>query len=93
MRHKKELYDLRHIYWPQSLNELVVRNQLNQKLKLMVEDPLYVIYFNTPPYIRAIWTKSVDATQTLLIFNAKYSTLKGCNFDFPFNTILLLRYV
>ena len=29
------------------------RNQFNQKLKLMVEAPEYVIYSNTPPHTRA----------------------------------------
>ena len=37
------------------------RNQLNQKLKLMVEAPRYVVYSNTPPHTRAYWAKSVDA--------------------------------
>ena len=37
------------------------RNQLNQKFKLMIEAPKYVIYTNTPPHTRAHWTRSVDA--------------------------------
>ena len=51
------------------------RNQLNQKLKLMIEAPVYVIYSNTPPHTRALWARSVDATQALLIAGTKYSTL------------------
>ena len=51
------------------------RNQLNQKLKLMVEAPGYVIYSNTPPHTRALWARSVDAAHALLIHGAKYSTL------------------
>ena len=53
----------------------VSRNQLNQKLKLMVEAPGYVIYSNTPPHTRALWARSVDATHVLLIHGAQYSTL------------------
>ena len=49
-------------------------NQFNQKFKLMIEGleaPGYVIYSNTPPHTRALWTTCVDATQTLLIPGAK----------------------
>ena len=56
-------------------SDTMSRNQLNQKLKLMVEAPGYVIYSNTPPHTRALWTRSVDATQALLIAGTKYSTL------------------
>ena len=54
---------------------LLSRNQLNQKLKLMVEVSGYVICSNTPPHSRAIWAKSMDAAQALLISSTKYSTL------------------
>ena len=43
-------------------NYNVSRNQLNQKLKLMVEAPRYVIYSNTPPHIRARWASAEDST-------------------------------
>ena len=56
-------------------NTSMSRNQFNQKLNLMVEVPGYVIYFNTPPYTRALCARSVDAAQVLLIPRAKYSTL------------------
>ena len=40
---------------------LASRNQLNQKLKLMVETPEYVIYANTLAHTRAHRARSVDA--------------------------------
>ena len=51
------------------------RYQLNQKLKLMNEDPRYIIYSNTPLHMRALWARIVDTTQTLLIFGVEYFTL------------------
>ena len=54
--------------------KLISRNQFNQKFKLMVEAPEYVIYSNTRTYTRAHWTRSVDAAHDLLIHGAKYST-------------------
>ena len=50
------------------------RNQLNQKFKLIVEAPRYIIYSNTLPYTKALWSRSVDAAQVLLIPSTKYST-------------------
>ena len=40
----------------------IVKNQNNQKLKLMVEVIGYVKYFNTPLQMRALWARIVDAT-------------------------------
>ena len=51
------------------------RNKLNKKFKLMVKAPGYVIYSNMPPHTRALWTRSVDATQAFFILGAEYSTL------------------
>ena len=43
------------------------RNQLNQKLRQMVEAPGYVIYSNTPPHTRALWAIGGDDTSPLHI--------------------------
>ena len=50
------------------------RNQLNQKLKLIVEAPWYVIYSNTPPHTRALWARSVNVAQAFFKPDVKYST-------------------
>ena len=41
----------------------------------MVDASIYVIYSNMPPQTRALWGRSVDATQALLIPDAEYSIL------------------
>lgn len=43
------------------------RNQLNEKLKLVVEVSGYVIYSNMHPHTRALLLISVDAAHALLI--------------------------
>lgn len=53
----------------------MLRDQLNQKFKLMVENSGYLIYSNTPPHMKTLWAKSVGATHILLIPDAKYTTL------------------
>ena len=66
--------------WPNyllaALLRLLSKNQLNQKFKLMVKtsDMWYILTCTLTPS-REPWAKSVDATQTLLIRGAKYSTL------------------
>ena len=45
-----------------------VKDQLNQKLKLIVEALGYVIYSNTPPNTRAHWLK------VWMHIGAEYST-------------------
>ena len=72
--------------------KILPRNHLNQKFKLMIEAPRYVIYSNKPPHTRVLWARSVDATQNLLIPSAKYSILNegwlkfepvtSCHIDF-----------
>ena len=49
------------------------RNQLNQKHKLMIEIPRYVIYSITHPHTKAFGQEVWNATQTLFIPDAKYS--------------------
>ena len=51
------------------------KNQLNQQPKWMVEALGYVIYSNMPLHTRALWGRSVDATQALFIPDTKYFTL------------------
>ena len=51
------------------------RNQLNQKLKLIVGISEYDIYSNTPPQMRVIWAKTVNVAQAHFILGAKCSTL------------------
>ena len=53
--------------------KIMSKNQFNQKHKLMIEAPRYVIYSNTAPLTRALWNRSVNAVQILLIPTAKYS--------------------
>ena len=53
---------------------LVSSNQLNQKLKLIVEVLRYVIY-STLFHMRILWAISVDTVQILFIYGAKYCTL------------------
>ena len=50
----------------------MLRDQLNQKFKLMVENSGYLIYSNTPPHMKTLWAKSVDV---VLILEAEYFIL------------------
>ena len=42
---------------------------------MMVDVSRYVIYSNTAPHTKALWARSVDDTQALLILGVEYSNL------------------
>ena len=48
-------------------------NQINKKLKLIIEAPKYIIYSNTLSYAKVIWAKSVNSVETLVIPHAEYT--------------------
>ena len=44
----------------------MIRNQLNQKFKLLVKILRCVMYFDMPPHTKVFWAINVDVARALL---------------------------
>ena len=67
-----------------------LKNQLNQKLKFIIEALKYVIYSNTPSHTRVFWIRIVDATHAHLIYDVEYSILNDIGVWLKFKLLLLV---